>query len=56
MFAESWIGDIAVTCGISQRQVSSLKQYPELNSCSPNVLKVFEGGNRELRVSSLQYG
>ncbi|XP_020627784.1 xanthine dehydrogenase/oxidase-like isoform X2 [Orbicella faveolata] len=29
MFAESWIGDIAVTCGISQRQVRELNFYHE---------------------------
>lgn len=50
MFAESWIGDIAVTCGISQRQVSLLMQYPGLNSYSPNDLKGFEGRNRQLRA------
>lgn len=25
MFAESWISDIAITCGISQRRVSERK-------------------------------
>ena len=50
MFAESWIGDIAVTCDISQRQVSSLKQYPGRNSCPPNDLIIFEGRKRELRA------
>ena len=51
MFAESWIGDIAVTCGISQRQVSLLKQHLGGNSCSSNDLNVFGGRNMELRTS-----
>ena len=60
MFAESWISDIAVTCGISQRQVSSLKQYPVRNSCPPTYWNIFEGRKRELiacePASKLSFG
>ena len=60
MFAESWIGDIAITCGISQRQVSSRKQYCGRKSFPPTDWNIFEGRKRELRAyepaSKLSFG
>ena len=35
MFAESWITDVAITCGISQRQVSTRPPPPRPPTSSP---------------------